>query len=477
MIELLWALPTNDVDIDALAEQLRADRVVVDRAAGGGFSGEYHDRLVRLAAGQDPKVYVALLDPAGRRGTEPEEVAIRLERQLGPGIYVISTDQYGPRTVVRGLGIQGRFHDLHEIEDRVELEAEKRHEDDNVLLAGVVKAEVAVRAAHDLYEAERADSDDPAPVDLPDEVVDDLAERVVGMERAYAGAAREAAEDPVDYASRGAASAWASALALLVFLFLGQTLRGWPRGLSPQRSRTTPTARQRDEERRASQAAAEARAQRRREAQEKRRAAREEAERRAEEDARRRAERERKLQREATGVPEAPPQRDRARDEVAALREALDRDAGQTVRDPELRHRAELALGLAEQLLDEAGTGADPTAAIAARQLAVTGADALRRARRGAGTRQVPCYFHPDHGWTRGRADFRLGPAEVSVPACAACAAAVTAGRTPVSLHLPGSDGTAVPYWSRDDVWARSGFGALGQELVLEVLADRRGER
>ncbi|WP_244929712.1 hypothetical protein [Nocardioides sp. W7] len=70
----------------------------------------------------------------------------------------------------------------------------------------------------------------------------------------------------------------------------------------------------------------------------------------------------------------------------------------------------------------------------------------------------VRCYFDPRHG-PRARTATVSG---VSLPACAACAAAVAAGREPESLSV---DRGTRPYWRDDSIWAETGLGSLDPEL------------
>ena len=100
----------------------------------------------------------------------------------------------------------------------------------------------------------------------------------------------------------------------------------------------------------------------------------------------------------------------------------------------------------------------------------------LDRGRRGTGAAFVPCFFDPRHPEGTATASWRLGDGEVDVPCCTACASAVVEDGVPAHLRLPTRRGTE-PYWERDDVWARTGFGAVTDDLARDVLADRVGER
>lgn len=76
------------------------------------------------------------------------------------------------------------------------------------------------------------------------------------------------------------------------------------------------------------------------------------------------------------------------------------------------------------------------------------------------------CFFHPLHGRSARTVAWRDG---LRVPACAACASDLRAGRTPDALR----DGDR-PYFEADTVWARTGYGAFDDDLVGRVA---RGDR
>lgn len=86
--------------------------------------------------------------------------------------------------------------------------------------------------------------------------------------------------------------------------------------------------------------------------------------------------------------------------------------------------------------------------------------------------REVPslCAFNPLHGRSTGtptRVD--SDGATIELPLCAECRQALKRGGAPASL--PGDDG---PYWHGDDLWARTFFGAIGDDLAGAVA---RGDR
>jgi hypothetical protein len=80
--------------------------------------------------------------------------------------------------------------------------------------------------------------------------------------------------------------------------------------------------------------------------------------------------------------------------------------------------------------------------------------------------RPALCFFDPLHGRASRNAAWRDG---LRVPACTACAEAVKSGRAPDALR----DGDR-PYFEADTVWARTGYGAFGDDLVERVA---RGDR
>ncbi|WP_022929646.1 hypothetical protein [Patulibacter americanus] len=80
--------------------------------------------------------------------------------------------------------------------------------------------------------------------------------------------------------------------------------------------------------------------------------------------------------------------------------------------------------------------------------------------------RPALCFFDPLHGRAGRNAAWRDG---LRVPACTACAEAVKSGQAPDALR----DGDR-PYFEADTVWARTGYGTFGDDLVERVA---RGDR
>ncbi|MFI5709976.1 hypothetical protein [Kribbella sp. NPDC051620] len=81
------------------------------------------------------------------------------------------------------------------------------------------------------------------------------------------------------------------------------------------------------------------------------------------------------------------------------------------------------------------------------------------------GVVQPLCAFNPLHGRASGRpTQVDSDGATLTLPLCADCRRALKSGKAPASL--PGDDG---PYWHGDDLWARTFFGALSDDLPAAV--------
>ncbi|MFF1818628.1 hypothetical protein ACFVWG_15100 [Kribbella sp. NPDC058245] len=75
------------------------------------------------------------------------------------------------------------------------------------------------------------------------------------------------------------------------------------------------------------------------------------------------------------------------------------------------------------------------------------------------------CAFNPLHGRSSGQpTQVKSDGATLTLPLCAACRRALKRGEAPASL--PGVDG---PYWHDKDLWARTFFGAVGDDLAGQV--------
>lgn len=106
---------------------------------------------------------------------------------------------------------------------------------------------------------------------------------------------------------------------------------------------------------------------------------------------------------------------------------------------------------------------AEPIDFVGADVLATIGLEAL------AGRTWRPCFFDPRHGEGDTATTWRRGADDATLPTCGACAKDVERGRTPASLPDRGA-----PYWERDTLWARTGFGAIDDRIADVVLAGGR---
>ncbi|TDD45513.1 hypothetical protein E1263_38520 [Kribbella antibiotica] len=75
------------------------------------------------------------------------------------------------------------------------------------------------------------------------------------------------------------------------------------------------------------------------------------------------------------------------------------------------------------------------------------------------------CAFNPLHGRSSGKpTQVESDGATLTLPLCADCRRALKNGQAPSSL--PGANG---PYWHGDDLWARTFFGSIGDDLAGQV--------
>ncbi len=144
--------------------------------------------------------------------------------------------------------------------------------------------------------------------------------------------------------------------------------------------------------------------------------------------------------------------RDQAHGELAGLSSAL---AAAVAPSP----AAFDAYAAASKLLEDAGED-DALSLLAALELTRRAEAALR------GRTRTPCFFDPRHAPAKTQTRWRLGGEEADLPACRPCARRVAKDRAPVALQDGGR-----PYFERDTLWARTGFGALDDDLPARVLA------
>jgi hypothetical protein len=420
-------------DIDALAEALREDGVVVDRVMGSGAAQEAHDRIATLVRETPFPVYVALVEhpegvPSGDRVDAAEAMAGLLNRRLGDGLYVLQTTESIQQEFSFGLGADparlslGAGSNADALDEAMQEAGRYRiGTEDYLYPPAVAEAEAQVRAAEDLVEMARESTGGDYPVTLDESDTEELARYAVRV--AATAEWRPSSEQYVSVraASRGFSVLVGGLAALAVALLVGQSLRGWPR--SGAARRPDP----RDEAKPVTPAAS---------------------------------------------VPDLEDERRRATRLADALGRALERADWDSLRDRDLAARALSSRDAVEPLLASDDVGD----VIGARVLAQSGTHDLGRGRRGSRDPFVTCFFDPRHPDAATTASWRLGDGMVDVPCCAACGTAVDEGGTPQYLRLPHGRRT-VPYWERDDVWARTGFGAITDDLARDVLAERAGER
>ncbi len=419
------------IDLDALAEALRVDGVVVDRVMGSGEAEQADDRIAALVREVPFPVYVALVEqPDGLPDdglAATDALAGLLNRRLGDGLYVLDTTEGIHQVYSFGLGADptrlslGASSNTDKLDEVMqEVGGYRIGTEGYVYPSAIAKAEAQVRAAEDLVDMGREPASGEYPATLTDADAEQVAERAL---RVQAVADWRPGSDR--YASVRTADSGFSALVgvlsgLVIALLVGQTLRGWPRYGKPGHSGSKD----------------------------------------------RKARRPRKVA--ATPPPDLDVERARARELVATLSKNLGRVDWASVRDRDVADRALAARDAAEPLLESD----DVADVVGAQVLARAGSNDLSRGRRGSGQALQTCFFDPRHPDGGCRASWRLGDGEVEVPCCAACEADLAAGRTPDLLRLPSRRGVR-PYWERDDVWARTGFGATSDFLARDVLAGR----
>lgn len=430
-------------DIDALAEALREDGVVVDRVVGSGEAQDAHDRIAALVRETPFPVYVALVETPDGLPEDPtsagDALAGLLNRRLGDGLYVIDMTDGAQRVWSFGLGADPSRLSLAAYANNDVLEAAiaeiagPRGTEDYVYPPPTVVAEAAVLTAEDIVEVGRQEAGDDYPATLPEADAERLAERAVRLEAVADW--RPGVDEFVEVrtASAGLSALVGSLSGLVVALLLGQTLSGWPR--------RRPAVDDRPGRRPAGRGAGG-------------------------------PGRGRKPAQQVPAVPAAEAERRIAQAQVEALSRALAATDWEGVRDRDTAGRALTARDAVEPLLGSS----DVADLVGAQVLARAGARDLARGARGRGAALRTCFFDPRHPDAGTVVRWRLGEGDVEVPCCSACARTVADGGTPEHLRLPARRGTQ-PYWERDDVWARTGFGAISDDLARDVLADREDAR
>lgn len=409
-------------DLDRLAEALREDGVVVDVSMGSGEAQESHDRIAQLVREVPFPVYVTLVDRlpeqvagAERGGDVHEALAALLHRRIGgEGLYVVGSPNGPSRVTAYGLDARPAPLSLLNYANQDLLQAGVEESvGEHLRVPAVVNAEATVREAAELVERAREGASGQYDPTLDEDEAAELSERAqqLGLRADW-----RPGSDYVEIrsASKGLSALVGTLTALGAALLLGQSLRGWPR----RRSEAAPGA-------------------------------------------------------PVVSGPPPPPdleaERGLATKELGRLVSRL-AAAGGPPRDGEALTGALTARDTAELLMDS-GDVAD---LIGARVLVRIGLRQLRRAERGQGTPYQPCFFDPRHPEAKEEAGWRLGQAQVRVPCCGRCHRALVKGGEPETLRVASRRGRPVPYYERDDVWARTGFGATSPDLARDVLDERR---
>ncbi len=161
----------------------------------------------------------------------------------------------------------------------------------------------------------------------------------------------------------------------------------------------------------------------------------------------------------------------RASADVLALGEAIDaaeldprRSQGLPAWQAALDH-----YDVASRILDRHHSPADVVGAIV---LAERGQEALAAAVRGRAWRPSPsCYFNPLHDGQTTPVRWEDAATGVRIPACAACASAVSAGREPDDVLDFVASGRPTHYFKLDlGAWSSTGYGALDTDLLGRLL-------
>ncbi|WP_028659605.1 hypothetical protein [Nocardioides insulae] len=412
--------------VTELAEHLRRDPVIIEQRLGSGDTAG-SDRRITASADQLPfAVYVAVVAPPPEisPGTGAgDELAIALSREIGePGLYVVGSE-FGVRS--RLIGVEGMDPDLFSLHAYANQEAVTSATEPDTRLHTVVDAEIVVRTATHTID------DDYSEPNLPATEVEELARRNDEL-RPYETARRARShgddDQPPEPWTTGKRWMVGSLTGVLALLLLWHLLSGRPR---LRRPRATGSARPSSARTPSAPRSVSA----------------------------------------ARTTPDRDAERERSSALLTALAEDLaaysDRGADPT--SAERLQAAVLAREVAEPLLDSG----DVLDLVGAGVLARIGRREVSRARGRARTPYRPCFFDPRHPSGTRKAEWRFGDATVEVPVCPRCLQALERDRWPDPLTPP----SGRPYYDGDTVWARTGFGALTDDLAGAVARAREGRR
>ncbi|WP_166133587.1 hypothetical protein [Nocardioides ochotonae] len=173
-------------------------------------------------------------------------------------------------------------------------------------------------------------------------------------------------------------------------------------------------------------------------------------------------------------APSAPEVRRRAEKELSVLDRALLRRSTAGL-DPAHEQRLDGSRTAARTLLD---TTAEQDADLLESLGALVLVRSAQRLLAQPSTPYRPCFFNPWHGEGTARVAAPVGTGDqVDLPACERCRRAQSRQALSDPLLVRGRLRRLRPYWEGDDVWARTGFGAISDDLWRTVLEDRRAAR
>lgn len=407
------------ITVDQIVADLKRDPILVEQTMGSGDAAGTAKRLAAVARKLPFPTYVALVTtPQDDDSSDASAyLATAISRRIGkPGIYVVQTSSSPLETRIVGE----KYDDtLLSLESYANSNAVVKAAGEKGLLSPGVGAETALLTA--TLPPPKEDPQSYKKTNLSSAQIADLAAREKAL--APAETPREQHDEPARPWSAGKRWMVGTSVGVGALLLIQQSIRGWPGWRRDQQKKpvklTKPQA--------------------------------------------------------AGPEPDLEDVRRRAQDRVTALAERLaattdtsaDTSTG-TAKNGDLLNAAGLARDAAEPLLESK----DLEEVVGALTLADTGLADLSRARGRRKSAYRCCFFNPLHGSSTTKASWRFGEADVDVPVCRACSAALRdsgSGR-PDALRVGRR-----PYYERDDVWARTGFGSLVDDFASQVITARRG--
>jgi len=401
------------ITVAEIVTSLRKDPILVESAMGSGHTAEVTRRLTALAHQLPYPVYVALVtQPHDISATDDpsEDLAAALHTQLGKGLYIVVTSKSsGLAAAPYGVALPGDFENWAASNDERISMEMAKRHGDAEL-----PTTAGIAAETSLETALRPIPDYHGTAYLLPQTLSDAELDQLFAEQAEADREKDAFRDSNDSSNARIIASTAVGAGLLVGIpFLVWRWRRQRRQLAAVRQ-SRAKARGLTTYRLTPDAVADVRRQ--------------------------------------------------AADELVALAEEL-RDLPSPPRHPEPAQQAVLAQDAAETLHRADGVAETVGSLVLARSARRD----VTRAKRSTRAAYRPCFFDPLHDESSADVHWRYGEGDVTVPACRECSVAITGGGVIHALALDGDR----PYFERDDVWARTGFGSLTEELAQQVMADR----